>query len=261
MTMPIDDNPFKAPAARVQDFSAVAAGELIPDGQRVPAGSVTGWIGGGWALFKQAPGTWIGIGVAFMAIIMLLSVIPLINIVANLIMPILIAGIMIGCKAQEDGEGLAFSHLFAGFSNNAGSLVLVGVLYLVGVFAVALVMGLLAAVFIGGAAAMSGGEGFSGAMVLPMVLLGLVGFALFFPLAMAVWYAPALVVFHDVPAFNAMKMSFFACLKNFVPFLVYGLIVLVLGLLASLPLLLGWLVLMPVLWGSMYASYRAMFVR
>ena len=27
---------------------------------RVPAGSGMNWIGGGWNLFKQAPGPWIG---------------------------------------------------------------------------------------------------------------------------------------------------------------------------------------------------------
>jgi hypothetical protein len=41
-----------------------------------------------------------------------------------------------------------------------------------------------------------------------------------------------------------------------VPFLVFALIVFVLGFLASMPALLGWLVLAPVVICSVYAAYR-----
>jgi uncharacterized membrane protein len=76
---------------------------------------------------------------------------------------------------------------------------------------------------------------------------------------MAVWFAPPLVVFHDLGAGEAMKSSFVACLRNVVPFLVYGVILLLLSMLASLPFGLGWLVLGPVLAGSLYTSYRDIF--
>jgi uncharacterized membrane protein len=45
-----------------------------------------------------------------------------------------------------------------------------------------------------------------------------------------------------------------------VPFLVYGLITMVLCFFAALPVGLGFLVLGPVLSGSVYASYRDIFV-
>jgi uncharacterized membrane protein len=53
-----------------------------------------------------------------------------------------------------------------------------------------------------------------------------------------------------------MKESFTGCLKNIVPFLVYGIVAMVLGILASIPMALGWLVLGPVLAASMYTAYR-----
>ena len=56
-----------------------------------------------------------------------------------------------------------------------------------------------------------------------------------------------------------MKTSFSACLKNIVPFLVYGLVGMVLAVAASLALMLGWFILAPVWMASMYASYRDIF--
>ena len=76
---------------------------------------------------------------------------------------------------------------------------------------------------------------------------------------MGVWFAPALVFFNDMPPIEAVKASFEACTKNMMPFLVYGLIVLVLSFFAALPMLLGFLVFLPVLFGSIHASYRDIF--
>jgi uncharacterized membrane protein len=87
----------------------------------------------------------------------------------------------------------------------------------------------------------------------------LVMLALMVPLAMAVWFAPALVVFRNVAPLPAMKASFAACLKNMLPFLVFGVIAMVLGFIAALPLMLGWLVLLPMLVGAHYASYLDLF--
>jgi uncharacterized membrane protein len=79
------------------------------------------------------------------------------------------------------------------------------------------------------------------------------------PLYMATWFAPALIVSHDLAPAAALKASFYACLKNWLPFLVYGVVLLVLGLAAAIPLGLGYLVLVPVLVASVYTSYRDIF--
>jgi uncharacterized membrane protein len=44
-----------------------------------------------------------------------------------------------------------------------------------------------------------------------------------------------------------------------VPFLIYGLIIFALSMIASIPFGLGWLVLMPVVLCSVYAAYRDIF--
>jgi len=84
--------------------------------------------------------------------------------------------------------------------------------------------------------------------------------ALMLPLSMAFWFAPALVFFNNMTAADALRASFGACLKNIPVFLVYGLIVMVLLFFAALPAGLGLLVLLPVISGSAYASYRDIFV-
>jgi uncharacterized membrane protein len=76
------------------------------------------------------------------------------------------------------------------------------------------------------------------------------------PLVMAVWFAPALVALHQMGALEAMKQSFFGCLKNVLPFLLYGVILFIAGVIASITVLLGWLILGPVLAASVYTAYR-----
>jgi uncharacterized membrane protein len=252
-----EDNPFRVPDARVDD-PFPGSGDFIPEGQRVPAGHGIAWLGSGWRMFRQAPVTWVLLSLGFMLIAIVLGVIPLVNLALNLLIPVFVGGIMLGCKALEEGGELRFGHLFAGFSGHTGNLVLIGLIYLAGIVALMIVMALVGG--LGGGAAMMGGadpEAAAGASVLAM----LVAMLFFIPLAMAVWYAPPLVVFHEVPPLQAVKACFFACLKNFVPFLVYGLLFVVLAILASLPFLLGWLVLIPVAQASVYAGYKDMFTR
>jgi uncharacterized membrane protein len=53
-----------------------------------------------------------------------------------------------------------------------------------------------------------------------------------------------------------MKLSFAGCLKNVLPFLVYGIAGLVLLFLGAIPLGLGILVVWPTLTAAIYVAYR-----
>ena len=134
-----------------------------------------------------------------------------------------------------------------------------GVFYLIGVVAITAVLMVLGLASVGSAIGVDMGSALSGVALGSLLILLLVGALLYVPLAMAVWYAPALVLFQQVSAFDAMKASFFGCLKNWVPMTVYGIIVFVLMIAATVPLLLGWLVLLPLLLASTYTSYRDLF--
>jgi len=255
-------NPYAAPKAQVARAAEdTGQGELIDGGRKVGAGRGAAWLGEGFDLFKQAPGVWVGITFVFFVVFFALALIPFIGQLAvNLLMPVFAAGLMLGCEALEKDEPLELGHLFAGFKQNTGQLVLVGLLYMLAIvvliaafFVVGLVIGFGAAAT--GARGSSAGIGF----VIGMVLFGLVGLLLIVPLAMAVWYAPALIIFHEQEPIPAMKQSFAGCLKNIVPFLLYSIVGLVLAIVATIPLGLGWLVLWPVFIGSLYKSYRDIF--
>ena len=94
----------------------------------------------------------------------------------------------------------------------------------------------------------------------PFWLAMLVGLALFIPLIMAYWFAPALVMLHDLGVVESMKLSFVACLRNILPFLIYGIIMLLLFVIGSIPIGLGLLVVIPAMLASMYTAYKDIFI-
>jgi len=251
-------NPYAAPTAPVADLSSTAEdGRLIEGGRVVPAGNGWQWIVDGFDLFKLNPGVWILNLVILLAISFVLAFIPLIGALAsNLLYPVFVGGLMLGCQALRNNEPLEVAHLFAGFRDKAGPLIILAVLYIVAAIAIVIVVG---AVF-GISMVAVLGRGANSINVGALLLMALVILALFVPLLMAIWFAPALVVFHDLQPVDAMKQSFSGCLKNIVPFLVYGIVGFVFGIIATIPFLLGWLIWGPTIVGSVYAGYRDIFV-
>jgi len=258
------DNPFAPPTAAVLEPAALELGQYLPGGRKVPAGRGVAWFGEAWDLFKRSPGKWIVILIVFLLISIVLAVVPLGSIVSNIITPVFTAGILIGCRTIEAGGSLEVGHLFAGFKKNAGPLLLLGVLYLVGMMLIAVVIGIVMALVLPAFVGTAGlPKDFGGMMSMApfIVLMVLLVLAAMLPLIMALWFAPALVIFHDVQPMAAMRSSFEGCLKNFVPFLVYGVVGLVLAILAALPVGLGLLVLGPVIWCTIYTGYRDIFLQ
>ena len=68
-----------------------------------------------------------------------------------------------------------------------------------------------------------------------------------------------LIVLHEMPPVAALKASFYGCLRNWLPFLVYGVVLFVFCLVAAIPAGLGFLVLVPVIAASVYTAYRDIF--
>jgi uncharacterized membrane protein len=254
-------NPYATPKAAVAD-EPVQQGEYVPGGKSVPAANGWAWIADGWTLFKAAPGLWIGITVVFTAILFAMALVPFAGMLGQyLLMPVFMAGIVLGCRAIDEGGSLEFNHLFAGFQTRFGTLAAVGGLYLAGFVVVLVVVMLITGVGVFAVMAGGGQDVATTGAVLGLLLAVLIAVALSVPLLMAVWFAPPLVVFHDLGAVEAMKASFTGCLRNMLPFLVYGIVAMVLLFVAMLPLLLGLLVAGPVVLASVYTSYRDIYLR
>jgi uncharacterized membrane protein len=254
-------NPYAAPTAAVADETISLNADFIPGGQSVPAGHGWSWIAEGWELFKRQPGMWIGIILLFFVIMVVAAVIPFVGgLLLSLFGPVFAAGIALGCKALDEGRELEIGHLFGGFRNRTGTLIAVGAIYLAGSLVIMLVVGLTMGVGMGAMMGQGDPESME-ALGMTFLLAMLIMMALLLPLVMAIWLAAPLVVFHEEGAVEAMKGSFSGCLKNILPFLVYGVIMFVLSIVATLPLALGWLALGPVVAASVYTSYRDIFLK
>ena len=226
----------------------------------VPPGNAFEWFKQGWTLFLVNPGMWVAIALLSLLVFLGVQVVPWIGaLAAYLLTPLLLAGLLQVADKAAKGEKIEINDMFAGFRVHSRQLVQVGVLYMVGMLVILMV----AAMISGGSMAsglLLGQMAGAGMAVGGMVLALLVSLLLSVPLMMGVWFAPALVLFNGMEAVDALKASFAANLKNLVPMLVYGIFVLVLAFFAALPAGLGFLVLAPVLAGSIYAQYRDIFV-
>lgn len=259
-----EQNPYKAPESNVDNVPTTGQGETpAPEPRAVDAGRGVGWFGGGWQLFKAAPGVWIANIVILFVIMMVLSLIPLVSLLTNLLSPVFMGGLMMGCRDLDRGEPLTVNHLFAGFSHRTGTLIGLGALYMVLVIVVvAIGMAFMAGMGGGMATMMDPNAGGDPAAAGAAMMIGmLVMMALLIPVIMLYWFAPALIVLHpEVGVIDAMKLSFAGCLKNILPFLVYGIIGFIIAIVATIPLGLGWLVAGPVFIGSIYAGYKEIFL-
>jgi uncharacterized membrane protein len=92
-------------------------------------------------------------------------------------------------------------------------------------------------------------------------VVAMIGLLIALLVAMAYWFAPALVVLNGEQPVEALRKSFAASSRNLGAFLLYGLIYIGLAIVATIPMGLGWLVLGPMLVGSCYAGWRTIFGR
>jgi hypothetical protein len=175
------------------------------EARHVSAANGWQWLVSAFALFKRNPLMWLVLIVIYVVIAMIMSVIPVIGSLAfNLMAPVFLAGLMLGCQALEAGHDLEINHLFAGFKQNSSHLITVGGIYLVGmilivgvVFSISMLSGVTIAELKG---LEKTPETMSPETAFAILLATLLGMLLVIPLIMAYWFAPILVAFHDMPA-------------------------------------------------------------
>ncbi len=244
-------------AATGNEPTVALPGHFIPQGRGVPMGNGWSWLADAWPIFRKAAGTWIGMVVVLAVIAIVAHLIPFVGAIAmQILWPVFVGGLMLASRTIDQGGEAQFSQLFAGFQHRTGTLVALGAVWLVLSIIIVLIVAVITGVQVFAIMGAGGNPDQVLAVAVTALLAGLLILALMLPLVMATWFAPALIVFHDLGVGAAMKASFIACLKNILPFLLYGVLALIAGVIASIPFLLGWLVLAPVLTASVYTSYR-----
>ncbi|PAS97793.1 MAG: hypothetical protein CGU28_03360, partial [Candidatus Dactylopiibacterium carminicum] len=127
-------NPYAPPEASLDFSEGAQDGDIaLPRGRTVEAGQSAVWISGGWDLFKQEPGTWIGLTLIWGGLMMVVvSLIPLLNLFGSVLNVFLMAGLLFAADRQRRTGELSIGDLFAAFSSHAIPLLIVG---LIGVLA------------------------------------------------------------------------------------------------------------------------------
>lgn len=220
------------------------------------------WVNEGFSLYRKNP---LLLSAAFgllFGAVAIASLIPVIGaVLSELISPLMVAGFMAAFRTLDRKEDLQWPHFFAGVNGPWLALATVGAVQLMGTLLISQVMlrmGFDAQTVIA-AAQKSDPVALQNALnqSMPAIMTGML---LFTPLIMATWFAPALILFGNARPMQALLISLRAVAKNWRALTVNGLALgMVLFVSALIPFMLGLLVAMPVLFGSLYAAYQGIF--
>ncbi len=229
--------------------------------RRVPARAGLDWMTGAFRLFMKSP-LMLGAATAiFLGALLILQLVPYAGAgLAEILTPLMLAGYMRAFRAIDEGGDPELPQLAAGFRTHALPLATVGAIYLGILLSILWLMKMLGVDYAAMMQAIQ--EGASPEQVAQglegnghLLLLGL---ALAIPAVAATWYAPALVLFGNASPLQAMGLSLKACARNWAALTINGLVLIPVFLLALVPLV-GMLVAVPVMLGTAYLGYQAMF--
>ncbi len=192
----------------------------------VPASTGLTWVKLGITTFFKQPLALGGLFFMFMALVSVVTIIPVIgSVLALAILPAATLGLMVATLEAVKGKFPMPSVLATAFragQERMRAMLVLGAMYAVGFL---LVMGT-SALFDGGQFAkmyLVGGKLTKELMDQPdFQTAAWVGMILYIPLSLLFWHAPALVHWHGVPPSKAIFFSLVACFRNLGAYLVYS---------------------------------------
>jgi uncharacterized membrane protein len=226
----------------------------------VPARRGPGWLAGGWSIFRGRPLVWMGMGAGWIVITLGLVMVPIVGgIAANVLQPVFFASFALAARKQEQGGAVEMSDLFSGFRRPLMPLANLGAILLLAELAI---FALLALLGLPGLSANEQGmvsmadfarelQGKEWILLLGLVLTAIVKGAL--------WFAPAVLAFHEMTTAHAVRWSLYAALSNLGAMALYGLVLTIAMAAAILPWGLGLMIVIPVMVASTYVGYREVF--
>lgn len=208
---------------------------------------------------------WVILLLIYLAIMIPISMVPILgSVVSTLLAPVFAAGMMWGCQALTRNQDLEINHLFQGFKQNTSQLVAVGGFYMMSLLVIAVLVVLM--LDRNAVELIAQGKDLSPEQASTVILPLFIAMFLLMPVLMGYWFAPVLAGLHQLKAADAMKLSFIACLKNMLPFLLYGLMFMAVLMTAmwfvvTVHVLFAVLfaAIIPVMMTSLYTSYADIF--
>ena len=192
----------------------------------VPPRTGVTWVKLGFKTFFQQPLAMSGLFFMFMALLSIASLLPFIGAaVALALLPAATLGLMAATQEATKGKFPMPSILISAFragQKRFQAMLILGALYAAGFLAIMAVVSLID----GGQFAriyLVGGKITEELVMQTDFQVAMwVTLALYLPLSLTFWHAPALVHWHDVTPVKSLFFSFMACYKNFGAFTVYG---------------------------------------
>jgi len=257
----MSNNYYQTPQSEVNQLNAGHAATL-GEIKSCLANNGINWVSESWRMFKLQPLIWIAIFLVYMVIMTILWTLPLVSIFSGIIAPLFSAGWMIAAYNCDTSGEVKLDNLFAGFSAQTGALLILGVISFVLQLAIMIALGVALVTFIGI-------NQIQDIIANPQLLLNIIPvlsvFSLLYvtlliPIIMMLWFAPVLVVRHNIEPWDAMKRSFTGCMRNILPLTLYSLLFLALIFLACIPFFIGLLVVIPMIFISGYTAYKDIYL-
>jgi hypothetical protein len=188
------------------------------------------WLKDAYAMLSAARVQWLLLLLFYYLMLGIVDLIPVVGqLAAPILKPVFAVGFLAAAWSQERGDTPQLKQLFNGFRSNLWALLPLGAVLLIGI-----------TVSVLGTALVDGGrllDALAGRAKVDETLFSddRVEAAMLFavlcalPVVLALWFAPALVVFQDCSAAEALGTSLRAALANWKPIGVYGLLVFFFG--------------------------------
>ncbi|WP_291494314.1 hypothetical protein [Desulfurella sp.] len=206
------------------------------------------WLVQGFELFKKAGITFV-LQTAFIFLTITVSYlmkILFLSIFLYVIQLILVAGMFMSFDRIKNSQKIIFDNLFDGFTNNLYNLILLSIIFLLSSFIVSYFL----VQFVNIKDLVNSYKHINSINYTPIFIIMLVDIVINFVLMLAMPF----ITIKKMNVLEAIGKSIIVCLKNFLPLVFLFIIFLPLALIATLSLI-GWLILFPVLIGSMYAIF------
>lgn len=188
------------------------------------------WLRQAFRMLWQHRVRWLLLLLAYYAIIVAIDVVPWVGaFVAPMLKPVFAVGFLAAAWSQERGQAPAIGQLFRGFRSDLRALLPLGFVFVAGMMGAVVATsfvdgGKLLEVLAGGARP---DETFLGRGDVQAAML--FGALCALPVLLALWFAPALVVFQDCAAGRALATSLRAAVVNWRPVAMYALLLFFFG--------------------------------